>query len=257
MGREGSIGAQVNGWRIEEYGRSLRGAELRVHLPPRPRGVLVAGMHGEEPETVLLAARRARARDGRRGRRARSCCARTRTASPTARARTRAASTSTATSRRPSWAPGRLLHVPARHRSRRARAGQPHEPLLDRRRRRSSEPETAALARLMERLGPTLVLDLHAPLELMLRRRAPPATVAGELAEAGGLPWSRGARPPAPGALRDWLRRARHAVHHLRDRARRAAGALRAAPARAGRVRHANARNVARLIATVSSMRSA
>ena len=45
----------TGGWRIECYGRSVRGAELRVHLPARPRRLLVAGLHGEEPETVLLA----------------------------------------------------------------------------------------------------------------------------------------------------------------------------------------------------------
>ena len=45
----------AGGWRVEGYGRSVRGAELRVHLPARPRHLLVAGMHGEEPETVQLA----------------------------------------------------------------------------------------------------------------------------------------------------------------------------------------------------------
>ncbi len=45
----------TGGWRIESYGRSVRGAELRVHLPARPRRLLVAGLHGEEPETVVLA----------------------------------------------------------------------------------------------------------------------------------------------------------------------------------------------------------
>ena len=45
----------AGGWRIERYGRSVRGAELRVHLPARPHHLLVAGMHGEEPETVQLA----------------------------------------------------------------------------------------------------------------------------------------------------------------------------------------------------------
>src|SRR4051794_32225508 len=45
----------TGGWRVECYGRSVRGAELRVYLPPSPRRLLVAGLHGEEPETVQLA----------------------------------------------------------------------------------------------------------------------------------------------------------------------------------------------------------
>ena len=55
MGARVPSGRMAGGWRIEAYGRSVRGAELRVHLPPRPRHLLVAGLHGEEPETVQLA----------------------------------------------------------------------------------------------------------------------------------------------------------------------------------------------------------
>ena len=124
-----------------------------------------------------------------------------------------------------------------------------------------SEPESAALAALIERLGPSLVLDLHAPLELVLTTPLVPDDIARELAEAAGLEITDDIGSPVPGCAARLARRQRRAVHHLRGRARRIAGALRAPPARAGRVRlsrgHANARSVARLISTVSSMRSA
>ena len=55
MGARVPSSRMAGAWRIEGYGRSLRGAELRVHLPARPRRLLVAGLHGEEPETVQLA----------------------------------------------------------------------------------------------------------------------------------------------------------------------------------------------------------
>jgi len=47
----------MEGWREEEIGRSHRGAPIRVFLPARPTALLVAGVHGEEPETVWRARR--------------------------------------------------------------------------------------------------------------------------------------------------------------------------------------------------------
>ena len=68
-----------------------------------------------------------------------------------------------------------------------------------------SEPESAALAALIERLEPALVLDLHAPLELVLTTPLVPEGVARELAGAAGLELTDELGSPVPGALRDWL----------------------------------------------------
>jgi protein MpaA len=68
-----------------------------------------------------------------------------------------------------------------------------------------SEPESAGLASLIERLQPALVLDLHAPLELVLTTPLVPAAVARDLAGAAGLDLTDELGSPVPGALRDWL----------------------------------------------------
>jgi protein MpaA len=68
-----------------------------------------------------------------------------------------------------------------------------------------SEPESRALAALVERLEPTLVLDLHAPLELVLTMPLVPDGVAQELAESAGMQLTDDLGSPVPGALRDWL----------------------------------------------------
>jgi len=190
-------------WRIEAYGRSVRGAELRVHLPREPRHLLVAGLHGEEPETVLLARGildRAEATE--------ATCAIVLCANPDGVAdATRQNARGVDLNRNfpaASWREGRTpsypagidpeLRVPA-NRTNSSSTGT--APL--------SEPESAALAALIERLGPSLVLDLHAPLELVLTTPLVPEGIAQELAEAAGLEVTDDIGSPVPGALRDWL----------------------------------------------------
>src|SRR6476619_6773300 len=52
-------GNRLDGWRSEEYGRSVTGLPLRVFLPgPEPVvGLLTAAIHGEEADTALIARR--------------------------------------------------------------------------------------------------------------------------------------------------------------------------------------------------------
>ncbi len=193
----------AGGWRIEVYGRSVRGAELRVHLPQRPRHLLVAGMHGEEPETVLLARgilERVDAAD--------ACCAIVLCANPDGTADgTRQNARGVDLNRNfpaATWREGTTPSYPAgidpaqrvpANRTNRLSTGS--APL--------SEPESAALAALIERLEPALVLDLHAPLELVLTTPRVPDAVARELAEAARMEVTDDVGSPVPGALRDWL----------------------------------------------------
>jgi protein MpaA len=193
----------TGGWRVEGYGRSVRGAELRVHLPVRPRHLLVAGLHGEEPETVLLARgilERVAAAD--------SSCASVLCANPDGvSAGTRQNGRGVDLNRNfpaASWRAGTTPSYPA--------GIDPAERVSANRTQISStgsaplcEPESAALASLVERLEPALVLDLHAPLELVLTTPLVPEEVARELADAAGLDLTDDLGSPVPGALRDWL----------------------------------------------------
>ena len=193
----------ASGWRIEEYGRSLRGAELRVHLPARPCRLLVAGLHGEEPETVQLARAIIDRVDG-----ADATCAVVLCANPDGIAEaTRQNARGVDLNRNfpaATWRSGTTPSYPA--------GIDPAERVPANRTNVSStgaaplsEPESAALAALIERLAPALVLDLHAPLELVLTTPLVPEAVARALADAAGLELTDELGSPVPGALRDWL----------------------------------------------------
>ena len=190
-------------WRIEGYGRSVRGAELRVHLPARPRRLLVAGLHGEEPETVQVA----------RGILERvdpdvATCAIVLCANPDGIADGRRQNARGVDLNRnfaaASWRAGTTPSYPAgidpaeRVPANRTNVSSTGESPL-------SEPESAALTALVERLAPALVLDLHAPLELVLTTPLVPEGVARALATASGMPLTDELGSPVPGALRDWL----------------------------------------------------
>jgi protein MpaA len=193
----------AGGWQIEAYGRSVRGAELRVHLPPRPRHLLVAGLHGEEPETVQLARAivdRVAGDD--------ASCAIVLCANPDGMADgTRQNARGVDLNRNfpaATWRAGTTPSYPAgidpadrvpANRTNLSSTGS--APL--------SEPESAGLVTLIERLEPALVLDLHAPLELVLTTSLVPEDIARELAGAAGLELTDELGSPVPGALRDWL----------------------------------------------------
>ena len=58
---------------------------------------------------------------------------------------------------------------------------------------------------LVHELRPKLVLDLHAPIELMLVRETVPREPVDMLAEASGLPVLTELSVPSPGAFDEWL----------------------------------------------------
>jgi predicted deacylase len=193
----------AGGWRVERYGRSVRGAELRVHLPARPRHLLVAGMHGEEPETVQLARGVLERVDADAASCAIVLCANPDGITDGTRQNARGVDLNRnfpATT----WRAGTTPSYPAgidpaqRVSANRTNISSTGATPL-------SEPESTALAALIERLGPTLVLDLHAPLELVLTTPLVPEAVARELADAAGMEVTDDIGSPVPGALRDWL----------------------------------------------------
>jgi protein MpaA len=193
----------AGGWRVEGYGRSVRGAELRVHLPARPRHLLVAGMHGEEPETVQLARGVLERVDADAATCAIVLCANPDGITDGTRQNARGVDLNRnfpATT----WRAGTTPSYPAgidpaqRVSANRTNISSTGATPL-------SEPESTALAALIERLGPSLVLDLHAPLELVLTTPLVPEAVVRELADAAGMEVTDDIGSPVPGALRDWL----------------------------------------------------
>ena len=68
-----------------------------------------------------------------------------------------------------------------------------------------SEPETQALTALVRELSPRLVLDLHAPIELILVREGVPREPVDLLAESAGLPVVSELEVGSPGAFDEWL----------------------------------------------------
>lgn len=69
----------------------------------------------------------------------------------------------------------------------------------------ASEPETRALMALVQELKPKLVLDLHAPIELILVRPGVPREPVEMLAESSGLPVVAELEVDSPGAFDEWL----------------------------------------------------
>jgi hypothetical protein len=96
----------------------------------------------------------------------------------------------------------------------------------------ASEPETRALMALVQELQPRLVLDLHAPIELILVRAGVPREPVDQLAVSAGLRVVSELEVDSPGRLRRVAARAGDPGDRLRGRARGPAAALPAATCR-------------------------
>jgi murein peptide amidase A len=189
-------------WRDEEIGRSRRGAPIRVFLPARPEALLIAGVHGDEPETVWLARRLLERIDGDEATIAIIACANPDGVADSIR-QNAAGVDLNRNYPSASWLPDDSFTYPP---------GTPFEDRLrDNRTSRSgpgevpgSEPETQAVLDLIERLAPGLIVDLHAPLELVLPTADAPMATVEELAHRARLPITMELGSRTPGALRDW-----------------------------------------------------
>ena len=193
----------ADGWQEVEIGRSRGGLPLKLYRPMATDaldGLLIAGMHGEEPETLLLARRLLERIDGTATAWAILPCA-----NPDGvlhGVRQNAAGVdlnrnfpSTSWHADPSFTypPGTLVRR-REHRTNRSSPGDAP----------GSEPETQALIAMIETLGPELILDLHSPLELIAPTPAADPAIVERLASAADLTVQPNIGSPTPGALRDW-----------------------------------------------------
>ena len=196
----------LHGWREQEYGRSRGGLPLRVQLPiagPPVEGLLIAAQHGEEAETGLLARRLLERVHGDQTR-----WAVVQVANPDGLLNgTRQNAAGVDLNRNfpgASWRPDPSFTFPPgidpelRELPNRTSISSPGaEP--------ASEPETRALMALVQELRPRLVLDLHAPIELILVRDGVPSEPVEMLAASSGLPVHNELAVPSPGAFDEWL----------------------------------------------------
>jgi murein peptide amidase A len=200
------LGSELDGWRVEEYGRSRGDLPLRVFLPEGDgplAGLLTAGQHGEEADTSLLVRRLLERIPGSETRWAvipvlnpDGLLAGTRQNAAGVDLNRNFPSATWESDPTFTFPPGidpeiRVLANRTNRSSPGAHAG--------------SEPETRALIWLIERLDPPLVVDLHSPLELIFVRGAIPPGVTEALAHSAGLPHEDQFVGHCPGAFDDWL----------------------------------------------------
>jgi murein peptide amidase A len=200
------LGSELDGWRVEEYGRSQGDLPLRVFLPEgngAVAGLLTAGQHGEEADTSLLVRRLLERIPGTETRWAvipvlnpDGLLAGTRQNAAGVDLNRNFPSSTWEPDATFTYPPGidpelRFLVNRTNRSSPGARAG--------------SEPENRALIALIERLEPPLVVDLHSPLELIFVRGDIPSELTGRLAAAANLAWQNEFEGHCPGAFDDWL----------------------------------------------------
>lgn len=161
----------------------------------QPTLVVLAGIHGEEPETTVVLSSALRSLEPTQIRAAVVLAA-----NPDGLARgTRGNARGVELNRNfptSDWRPD-----PAAHHFTRA---EPQDVVLSPGARPASEPETAALMALIGDVRPAAVVAVHAPLGCVLDPQE--SALARELAGATGLPLLREVPSPTPGTLDTWVR---------------------------------------------------
>ena len=179
---------------LSEYGRSVLGAPLHfIGCSAQCRLLVVAGIHGEEPETTFLLSRVLRTFEKPLEHTAFVLCANPDGMTLGTRSNgngvdlnrnfpTSNWSAETVYARSVLEAPRDTAHSPGRA--------------------PGSEAETAALLRLIAELSPATILSMHAPLACVDAPRCTP--LVESLCAAFNLPWKPDVGYPTPGSLGTW-----------------------------------------------------
>ena len=181
---------------FSEYGRSALGASLR-YIPSagRTRLLVVAGIHGEEPETTFLLSRVLRAFEKPFESVAFVLCANPDGVTLGTRGNANGVDLNR------NFPTSNWSKEPVGSRS---ILEAPRDTFLSAGNAPASEPETTALVSLIQKLSPEVVLSMHAPMACVDAPVCTPLVMS--LCEAFGVPWHADIGYPTPGSLGTWCK---------------------------------------------------
>jgi len=181
---------------LAEYGRSALGASLR-YIPStgRTRLLVIASIHGEEPETTFLLSRVLRAFEKPFESVAFVLCANPDGVTLGTRGNANGVDLNR------NFPTSNWSKDPVGSRS---ILEAPRDTLLSAGAAPGSEPETAALVALIQKLSPEAVLSMHAPMACVDAPVCSP--LVESLCEAFGVPWHADIGYPTPGSLGTWCK---------------------------------------------------